>query len=47
MKLVVDRQADIVTYRAAIAANMQNMTTESSDILSYNKCNNIYALPTA
>ena len=41
------RQADVVTYRAAIAAKMQNLTTDWSNNLSYNNTNNIYTLLTA
>ena len=49
-----DRQADIVTYRAAFAAKnakykckMQNITTECSNIINYNNSNDNCTLTTA
>ena len=49
-----DTQADIVTSRAAFAAKnskhqvqMQNITTECSNIIYYNKSNNNHKLTTA
>ena len=50
----MDRQADIVTYRAAIPAKdakykykMQNIATEYSNIINYNNSNNNHKLTTA